>query len=181
MIQRTLVILKPECLAHKHMWEVISRIERTWLTIIAGKIVHADRETAWNHYPDTRPERIASLWQRSIDNYKEYWLDILSDFDWEDPHKIWLQVRDWLIDMLTASHIFVMVIEWEHAIQSIRKLVGHTVPLLAQPWTIRWDFSTDSAYVSTTQKRPIKNMIHASWTEEEAVYEISLWFPNLQS
>lgn len=177
MIEYTLIILKPECLTNKHMWEVITRIEKTWLKIVAWKILKADRDTAWNHYPDTRSDRVKAMWQRSIDNYNEYWLDITSDFKWNDPHAIWLQVRERLINMLTESNIFVMVVEWEHAVEAVRKLVWHTVPLKAQSGTIRWDFSTDSAYTATTQKRPIKNMIHASWTIEEANYEIWLRFP----
>ena len=176
MLQRTLVILKPESISHGHMWEIISRFERVGLEIIAAKLINASREIAWLHYPHDRTEFIAGMWNRSIDNYKEYWLDIVQDFGTEHPHEIWLSIRDRLIDMLTQSRIFIMVLEWYHAIEIVRKMIGHTVPVKAAPGTIRWDYSTDSAYTATMEKRPIRNLIHASGTPEEADYEINLWF-----
>lgn len=63
-----------------------------------------------------------------------------------------------------------------HAVEIVRKLVGNTVPLFAEPGTIRGDFSIDSPDLSTRERRALQNLIHASETVEEARREISLWF-----
>ena len=78
--------------------------------------------------------------------------------------------------MITAGPVLAMVWEGPHAVELIRKLVGHTLPLSSAPGTIRGDFSFDSSYLANTNRRPIKNLIHASGNKEEAVFEVDLWF-----
>ncbi|MBI2972647.1 MAG: nucleoside-diphosphate kinase, partial [Armatimonadetes bacterium] len=51
-----------------------------------------------------------------------------------------------------------------------------TLPYRAAPGTIRGDFSIDSPTVASLEKRPVRNLIHASGSVEEADAEISLWF-----
>jgi len=58
----------------------------------------------------------------------------------------------------------------------VRALVGNTVPSKAQAGTVRGDFSLDSALAANRRSRTIYNLIHASGSEEEAQYEIDLWF-----
>jgi len=181
MIERSLVILKPKAVSGGHMWEIISRFERIGLRIIAGNLIHADREMVWRHYPDDRVERVKWLGERWIENYKQFGMDIESDFGTQDAHEIGKTVRSWLIDMMTSDLVFVCVWEWPHAVEIIRKLVWHTLPLLANPGTIRGDYSYDSAYLANMERRPIDNLIHASGNKEEAEYEVSIWFPELST
>jgi nucleoside-diphosphate kinase len=68
------------------------------------------------------------------------------------------------------------VLEGTHAVAVTRKLVGDTLPFRAAPGTIRGDFSADSPTVANLHKRPVRNLIHASGTLEEAAFEIALWF-----
>lgn len=179
MIERSLVILKPKAVSGWHMWEIISRFERIWLKMIAGKLIHADADIAGRHYPDDRRSFLEGMGNKSIDNYAKFGMSVQDDFGTEDPHTIWLTIRDWLIWMLTSDLIFVTVWEWPHAIEIIRKVVWHTLPLLAAPGTIRWDYGYDSSYLANMERRPIDNLIHASGNEEEAIYEINIWFPEL--
>ena len=58
----------------------------------------------------------------------------------------------------------------------VRKLVGSTIPLFAQPGTIRGDFSVDSPDLANREGRPVYNLIHASGDAEEAEREVKLWF-----
>src|SRR3989344_434841 len=62
------------------------------------------------------------------------------------------------------------------AVELVRKMCGHPLPFKAGPGTIRADYSYDSAAVANLSRRPIKNLIHASGTLEEARYEVALWF-----
>ena len=68
------------------------------------------------------------------------------------------------------------MLEGIHAITAVRKLVGDTLPYRAAPGTIRGDFSIDSPTVANLMKRPVRNLIHASGSVEEAALEIPLWF-----
>lgn len=179
MIERSLVILKPKAVNGGHMWEIISRFERVWLKIIAGNLVHADREMVSRHYPHDRTERITWLGEIGIKNYEKFGMDIEQDFGTQDAHTIGQTVRSRLIDMMTSDLVFICVWEGPHAIEIIRKLVGNTLPLLADPGTIRGDYSYDSAYLANMEHRPIDNLIHASGNKEEAEYELSIWFPEL--
>ena len=180
MIERSLVILKPKAMSGGHMWEILTRSERVWLRILAGNLIHADPEIMWRHYPDHRVDRIKRLGEIGIENYEKFGMNIEEDFGTTDAHQIGTTVRRWLIEMMTSDLIFVTVWEWPHAIEIIRKLVWHTLPLLAAPGTIRGDYSYDSAYLANMEHRPIDNLIHASGDKEEAAYEISIWFPELQ-
>src|SRR3989304_3343289 len=59
-----------------------------------------------------------------------------------------------------------------------RGLVGEVLRRVvrAAPVTIRGDFSIDSPTVANLQRRPVRNMIHASGTVDEAEFEIKMWF-----
>ncbi|WP_457613686.1 nucleoside-diphosphate kinase [Methanocaldococcus sp.] len=71
-----------------------------------------------------------------------------------------------LINFMTSGRIVAMVIEGEEAISVVRKMIGRTNPIEAEPGTIRGDFAT---------KTP-ENVIHASDSKESAEREIKLFF-----
>ena len=50
MIQRSLILLKPDAVARGLSGEIISRIERSGLKMIAAKLVHPDLEIGREHY-----------------------------------------------------------------------------------------------------------------------------------
>jgi nucleoside-diphosphate kinase len=85
-------------------------------------------------------------------------------------------VRNWLVDYMYEGEVFAMVLEWAHAIEVVRKLVWPTVSLKAPVGTIRGDYSCDSVALANYERRPIKNLIHASGNKEEADFEVELWF-----
>ncbi len=73
-----------------------------------------------------------------------------------------------------------IVVEGNHAIDVVRKMIGHTLPYMAAPGTIRGDYSTDSPPdLANKEKRAIRNLVHASDSPpESAAREISYWFRN---
>jgi len=77
---------------------------------------------------------------------------------------------------VSSGPVAAFVLEGIHAITAVRKLVGDTLPYRAAPGTIRGDFSIDSPTVANLMKRPVRNLIHASGSVEEAALEIPLWF-----
>ena len=71
-----------------------------------------------------------------------------------------------LVDHVTSGPVVLMVLEGPNAVETVRKLVGATNPLAAEPGTIRGDFS-----MSITA-----NTIHASDSLENARREASIFF-----
>jgi len=71
-----------------------------------------------------------------------------------------------LVDFITASPVVAMVWEGNGVIESVRKLMGKTNPLEAEPGTIRGDFGV---YIS-------KNIIHGSDSPGSAAREIEIFF-----
>ncbi len=77
---------------------------------------------------------------------------------------------------MTEHPVIAMVIEGKEAVEVVRNMCGVTNATKAAPGTIRGDLSFDSSFLANTGKRAIKNLIHASGTVDEALYEIPLWF-----
>lgn len=175
-MERSLVLIKPDGVKRGLIGEVIGRFERTGLKLVAAKMVWVDKDLVDKHYPDSREEFIKGMGQKTLDNYKELGFDPIEHAGTDDPHKIGLMINTWNKEFLTDGPVMAMIWEGNHAIPSIRKMVGSTLPSLATPGTIRGDFSIDSSALANAKKRAIKNLIHASGNEEEAKFEIDLWF-----
>ncbi|MEM6998141.1 MAG: nucleoside-diphosphate kinase, partial [Patescibacteria group bacterium] len=85
-------------------------------------------------------------------------------------------IQQWTTDYMQSGPVFAMVLEGPHAIETVRKIRGFTLPSKAQPGTIAGDYSFDSSSLANEGKRPVRNLVHASGNKEEADFEINLWF-----
>lgn len=176
-MERTLIIFKPSAIQRGLVGEFISRFEKIGLKIVAAKLMKPDSSLLNAHYPTDREEFIKGIGQRTLDGYKELGLDPKEQFNGEDdPLTIGHIVRGWLVDSMMKAPVMPVILEGPHAIQLVRKIVGSTSPLHAEPGTIRGDYSFDSPALANRAGRPIDNMIHASGNIEEAEHEIKLWF-----
>lgn len=173
--QQTLVLVKPDGVKRGLVGEVISRIERRGLKLVALKMVVVDREHLDQHFPKD-PEWSARLGDKSLKSFSEYGLDPMQYMGTGDREEIGKQVKAWLFDYMVKGPIIAIVVEGIHAIDMVRKLAGNTLPVFAEMGTIRGDFSVDSPAIANTEKRGIYNIMHASETPEEAENEIQLWF-----
>ena len=174
-IEKTLVITKPDGVVRGLVWEITARFERAGLRIIMGKIFKPSKELLHAHYPAERIDWVKVLWERTQEGYAELGIDLLSEFWSVDHGVIGEKVRNWLVDYMFIGEVFAMVLEGPHAIEVVRKLVGPTVSLKAPAGTIRGDYSCDSVALANLERRPIKNLIHASGNKEEADFEVDLW------
>ncbi len=76
---------------------------------------------------------------------------------------------DRLIKYITSGPVLVMVLEGQGAVAVVRKMMGATLGLEAEPGTIRGDFSTS----------PTWNLVHGSDSPKTAKKEIRFFFkPN---
>ncbi len=146
MIERTLILIKPDAVQRCLSGEIISRFERTGLKIIGMKMQWVDKEFAKKHYTEDIAIRRGE------------------------------HVRMMLLDFITAGPVIAIALEGIEAVEIVRKMVGATEPRAALPGTIRGDFCHMSYGYADKNKRTIPNAIHASGNKEEAKTEVALWF-----
>jgi len=72
-----------------------------------------------------------------------------------------------LVQFITSSPVFAMILEGENAIAVVRAMMGKTNPADAAPGTIRGDLGLTIGM----------NVVHGSDSPESAKREIELWFP----
>jgi nucleoside-diphosphate kinase len=178
MPERTLVILKPDAVKRGLMGEILQRLEKVGLKIVAGKFIQIDRELASKHYPDLT-EWKQTIGQRTIDDCLKYGIDLKVNMGTTDPLAVGEIVKKWNEDFLMSGPVFAVILQGVNAVERVRSLAGATVPTKAAAGTIRGDYSLDSAIAANQRGRTIYNLIHASGSIEEAEFEIALWFrPN---
>jgi nucleoside-diphosphate kinase len=169
--ERTLVIVKPDGVQRNLIGEIIKRHEQVGLKLIAIKMMVAEAGHVEAHYT-LDPEWRRVTGEKTIASYKEKGIAPPS----EDPFEITRVLLETLTKYMVAGPVVVMVWEGAHAVKIVRKLVGSTEPLGSAPGTIRGDFVLDSYQMADTDKRAVRNLIHASGSVGEAESEIAHWF-----
>lgn len=175
MLERTVVIFKPDAVERGLVGEILSRFEKAGLRIVGSKTVQVDEEFVSYHYPD-KEEFLRGMGLKTLQNYADYGLDLKKELGTDDPLAIGRRIRRWNMSFLSKGPVIAFVLEGNHAVANVRKLVGATIPSQAAPGTIRGDYSSDSAIRANREKRAIQNLVHASGTPEEAEVELKLWF-----
>ncbi|MDR7422952.1 MAG: nucleoside-diphosphate kinase [Armatimonadota bacterium] len=173
--ERTLVFLKPDGVQRGLIGEVLGRFERAGLKVVGLKMVRPTAALLERHYPSDEGF-LRTLGTKTREAFEAAGRDVTQETGTDDTLIIGRQVRQWLIDFVASAPVAAFVLEGTHAVAVTRKLVGDTLPFRAAPGTIRGDLSADSPTVANLQKRPVRNLVHASGTLEEAAFEIGLWF-----
>jgi nucleoside-diphosphate kinase len=175
MIEKTLVLIKPDAFKRGLTGEIIARFERVSLKLEKMKLIKPTKELVEQHYPDDAGW-LKSIGEKTIKTYEKYSLNLIDDLGTNDALEIGKKIRKWLIQYVTSGPVIAIVISGNHAIEVVRKLVGNTVPVFAELGTIRGDYSIDSSDLADKEKRSIQNLVHASGNKDEAEKEIRLWF-----
>lgn len=174
MLERSLIIAKPDAVRRGLVGEIVGRLERVGLKMVAARVDSPSAEQWDKHY---QVEKLAPIiGQKSKDAGTDVGDDLAA---------YGRMVLGWNRSYMMEGPVFLMVWEGENAIKRIRKIVGATDPQNAAPGTIRGDFGIDSIAKANSEKRGTANLVHASDKSDspdeeyvEANYEISLWFPN---
>jgi nucleoside-diphosphate kinase len=146
VVERTLVLIKPDGVQRGLVGKITSRFEDAGLKIVGMKMVWADEEFANKHYTEDLAKRRGE------------------------------HVRKYMTEFLMSGPVIAMVLEGVNAIENVRKICGTTEPKAASPGTIRGDFSHVSFEYCDSKKQVVKNLIHASSDKKDAEYEVKLWF-----
>jgi len=168
--ERTLVLLKPDVVQRGLMGEIITRFERKGLKIVAMKFVQATEEQAVQHYFWSDEEK-TKTGNRTIEIYKNKGIELE-----KTAIELAEDVQKRLVRFMLAGPVLAMVIEGAHAIEHVRKLVGHGSPLQADVGTIRADYTIDSYLLADEANRAARNLVHASSSIDEAERELKVWF-----
>lgn len=173
--EKTIFIIKPDGVKRGLIGEIVSRIEKRGLKIIALDMIWASKEEMDSHYPkdDAWAKRLG---EKALGNYLKYAIDPEKELGASDSLKIGKIIRNWLLNYMTSGPIVKGVVKGIHAVDMVRKICGNTLPNIAEMGTIRGDFSVDSPLQANADKRAVHNIIHASETQAEAVNELNLWF-----
>lgn len=174
--QRTFCIVKPDAVMRGLTGEIVKRIEKVGLKIVALKMVRASKETILKHYPMNDQAWVDRLGEKGLSTFTELELDAAEFLGSSDKSQIGKAVTEALVRYMTSGPVICMVVEGIQAIDMVRKLAGSTLPFKAEMGTIRGDFSVDSPAVANVEGRSIHNLFHASENAKEAANEIKLWF-----
>jgi nucleoside-diphosphate kinase len=168
--ERTLVLLKPDAVKRQIVGELITRFERKGLKMSGLKMVMPTTELAGKHYTDSE-EWLKDSGERTYNSYLEKGLEPPMN-----ARDLALNTRRKLMDGLTAGPLVALVLQGAHVIEIVRKMRGATSPQAADVGTIGFDYSVDSYELADAGDWPIRNIIHASDSVENAEREITIWF-----
>ncbi len=168
--EQTFVILKPDAIQRSLIGELISRIERTGLKMVALKMILATEEQCWKHY--NKDEKwFLEKGQKIIANLEKAGKPVE-----KEAMEYGRGIVDALVKFMTCGPVVAMIFEGNQAVGIVKKIVGGTEPLTSDVGTIRGDLTLDSYELSNLDDRAVRNLIHCSDQADEAQREISLWF-----
>ncbi len=168
--EKSFIIVKPDGVQRSLIGEIISRLERTGLKIVALKLVNATEQQCWTHY--NKDEAwflkkgtgiVEDMQKRGMTPNKEaieYGRDIIGQ----------------LVHFMTSGPVVCLVVEGNQSVAVVKKLVGSTEPATSDVGTIRGDLTLDSYSLAGIDQRAVRNLIHCSDAPEEALREIQIWF-----
>lgn len=173
--EQTLILAKPDAMQRGLVGEIIKRFEMRGLKIMGLKMVKPSAAHVKKHYLATR-QQLEGMGNKSLENLKQLGLDPIKILGTTDVMEIGKMINNWNFEFLSSSPVVAIIFEGPHAVEMARKIVGNTLPFKAEIGTIRGDFSVDSATLGNFNKRPIRNIVHASGSIPEAKREIRHWF-----
>jgi nucleoside-diphosphate kinase len=172
--ERTFIILKPDTIQRGLVGEVLKRIERIGLKIVAMKMTQANEEIIFKHYNkddawyerkgkgivENRTKLGMPLEKEAI----EYGRDIIRK----------------MVHYMAACPVVCIVVEGNQSQAVVKRLVGGTEPTVADSGTIRGDFALDSYFLCDVDgSRGMRNLIHCTDPADGPQafdYEVSVWF-----
>lgn len=146
LLQRTLVLLKPDAIDRGIVGEILTRFERVGAKMVGMKLLVSEKDTAEKHYTEDLAKRRGE------------------------------HIRKIMIEMLMSGPFVALALEGVDIVEVVRKMVGATEPKAALPGTIRGDYAHVSYSYADAKGIGIFNLIHASASPEEAEVELSVWF-----
>jgi len=165
--EKTVIVIKPDGVQRNLVGEIIRRYEQGGLHVVALKMLSVSKAFIKKHYPEKK-DYLLSLAEKG----KKAGDPSAS----KDPFGYGKMIVTGMRKYMTSGPVIAMILEDENAIKKARDITGYTDPAAAEKGTIRGDFGEDNILDANKERRPVRNLIHASGNKEEAEHEIKLWF-----
>jgi len=172
--ERTFVILKPDAIQRSLIGDVIARIEKTGLKLVANKLILATPDQCWTHY-NKDEEWFLRKGAKIIENRQALGMPVE-----KEALEYGKDIIGALVKFMTSGPIMPMIWEGNQAVGIVKKLVGGTEPLTSDVGTLRGDYTIDSYELAGLDDRAVRNLIHCSDAPEEAQREIKIWFSDAE-
>ena len=183
-MDRTLIVVKPHAVQRGLVGTFLERFERMGLKIRALKVVNESAEF-WEKFYPSDEDWYRNAGSKTLTNCQEKGIDVQERLGTTDAASIGRMVKQWLVDHMSSGESIAAVLEGNEALTKVRLACGKTLPNVAAPGTIRFEYSSDSPPLANEEKRPVYNLIHASDPDEfrdgepGVEYEVNLFFPEL--
>ncbi len=168
--EQTLVIIKPDGVQRSLMGNIMSRIERTGLKIVAVKFLLPEADQCWKHY-NKDEEWFLKKGARVVQDRTDNGMAIE-----KEPIEYGKDIIQSNVDFFTSGPVLALVVSGNQSVAIVKKIVGSTEPSTSDVGTIRGDLTVDSYALSSLDNRAVRNLVHCSDSPEEAQREIPLWF-----
>ena len=168
--EKTLVIVKPDGVQRSLVGDIIARIERTGLKIIAMKMLLASEDTLWKHY-DKDDTWFIEKGAIAIESRKSQGLEVN-----KEAIEYGKDILRGNISFMTSGPVIALIVQGNQSVGVVKKLVGGTEPLTSDVGTIRGDYTVDTYSLANSSSRAVRNLVHCSDKVSEAEREIALWF-----
>jgi nucleoside-diphosphate kinase len=143
----TFVMLKPDALARNLVDLIILEFQQAGYTIKRRQLVNVDEQTILAHYDEV-------IHRVNLPGFKER-----------------------ILDAFVNQDVVILEIEKDaNVVTSVREFIGKTNPKEASPHSIRGKYGDDDMNEAITQSRLVRNLVHASDSDESAQSELALWF-----
>ncbi|PIT88295.1 MAG: nucleoside-diphosphate kinase [Candidatus Magasanikbacteria bacterium CG10_big_fil_rev_8_21_14_0_10_36_32] len=168
--ERTFVIIKPDGVQRSLIGDIIKRIERTGLKLVALKLVIPTEDQCWKHY--NKDDAWFELkGAKMVDSRKAAGLS--ADKPAIEYGKDIVRL---LVKFMTSGPVVAMIWQGNESAGIVKKIVGGTEPMTSDVGTIRGDLTIDSYDLAGGDERAVRNLVHCSDKPEEAEREIKIWF-----
>ncbi|MDO9510097.1 MAG: nucleoside-diphosphate kinase [Candidatus Magasanikbacteria bacterium] len=168
--EKTFVIVKPDGVQRSLIGEIIQRIERTGLKLVAMKMDIPTEDQCWVHY-NKDDVWFESKGSKIIENRKSAGMVVN-----KDAIEYGKDIIKALVKFMTCGPVVMMVWEGNQSVSVVKKLVGSTEPATSDVGTIRGDLTLDSCSLAGTDDRAVRNLIHCTDNPDESQREIDIWF-----
>lgn len=137
-MQKTLVLLKPDCVARWHTWEVTSRFERKWLKLIASKMTMLSTEILEEHYSHLADKPFFP----NILKYMQASPVVLQIWEWDDVVDV-VRLMIWVTNPTQAQP---GTVRWDFAISISGNIIHASESEDAADAEIRRFFTPEEVY-----------------------------------
>lgn len=148
MNNRTFIMIKPDAIKKELVFTILDELQSHGCLVIKQQDVIVSSSLILSHYDDV-------INKVSIPDFKDR---ILREFNGQ------------VVTICILTHPTKEVIPY------VRELIGATEPTKADPDSLRGKYADDDFERAHQEERLVRNLIHASDSEESANIEIQLWF-----